>query len=60
MAYRARTDLERATVFLDRSLTKLSKEELYQALDTALSEEESALVWQLIDEIERRDRLAEF
>jgi uncharacterized protein YpiB (UPF0302 family) len=60
MAYHARTDLERATVFLDRSLTKLSEDELYQALDTALSEEESALVWQLVDEIERRDRLAEF
>jgi uncharacterized protein YpiB (UPF0302 family) len=47
-------------VFLDQSLHKLSQEELYQALDAALSDEESALVWQLVDEIERRDRLAEF
>jgi hypothetical protein len=47
-------------VFFDRTLNKLSQEELYQALDAALSDEESELVWQLVDEIERRDKLAEF
>lgn len=47
-------------MFFDRTLNKLSEQELYQALDTALSEEESELVWRLVDEIERRDKLAEF
>lgn len=47
-------------MFLDRSLNNLSEAELYDALDTALSEEESEWVWRLVDEIERRDHLAEF
>jgi hypothetical protein len=60
MRYHARADVERAAVFFDRTLNKLSEQELYQALDAALSEEESELVWRLVDEIERRDKLAEF
>lgn len=60
MSYHAHADGERAAVFFDHTLNKLSDQELYQALDTALSEEESELVWRLVDEIERRDKLAEF
>jgi hypothetical protein len=60
MRYHARAAVERAAVFFDRTLNKLSEQELYQALDAALSEEESELVWRLVDEIERRDKLAEF
>lgn len=47
-------------MFFDRTLNTLSEAELYDALDTALSEEESELVWKLVDEIQRRDQQAEF
>lgn len=52
-------------MFFDRSLNPaslgaLSEADLYKALDAALSLEESELVWRLVDEIERRDQMAEF
>jgi hypothetical protein len=38
----------------DRNIHHLSNEELSQALDEALTREETELVWKLVDEIERR------
>ena len=43
----------------DPSMAAFSDDELDAALDEALAREASTLVWMIVDEIERRDGLAE-
>ncbi|MBA2935997.1 hypothetical protein HZF05_18100 [Sphingomonas sp. CGMCC 1.13654] len=43
------------TYTIDDVIAKMTTQELEQALDTALEDVDSRLVWRLIDEIERRD-----
>jgi hypothetical protein len=44
-------------VYFDRTLelARLSDDQLWTMLDQALAEEDSKLVWRLVDELERRN-----
>ncbi len=43
-------------MYFDRSfeLARMTDDELWKALDEALAQEDSKLVWRLVDELERR------